>query len=51
MTARKLDAAVGTIRKRVGACLWKMRAKGYAEEVPQAGEYKRWRLARRLTVA
>jgi hypothetical protein len=44
--ARKLDAsAVGVIRKRVGACLWKLRAKGMVAEVPQAGEYKGWRLA------
>lgn len=45
VTARKLDAAVGAIRKRVGACLWKLRRKGIVAEVPQAGGYKGWRLA------
>jgi hypothetical protein len=34
----------GTIRKRVGAALWKLKAKGWAEEVAQIGEYKGWRL-------
>jgi hypothetical protein len=33
------------MRKRVGACLWKLRAKGMVAEVPQAGDYKGWRLA------
>lgn len=43
---RKLDPATMTvIRKRVGAALWKLRAKGMVEEVPQAGDYKGWRLA------
>jgi len=42
---RKLEAAVGTIRKRVGACLWKLRAKGIVAEVPQPGEYKGWRIS------
>jgi hypothetical protein len=34
------------LRKRVTACLCKLRAKGMLEEVPQAAEYKGWRLAR-----
>lgn len=43
--ARKLDAnAVRMIRKRVGACVWKLKAKGWVEEVAQPGEYKGWRL-------
>lgn len=33
------------IRKRVGAALWKLRVKGWVQEVPQEGEYKGWRLA------
>lgn len=33
------------MRKRVGACLWKLRAKGWVQEVPLAGDYKGWRLA------
>lgn len=36
---------VTMMRKRVGAALYKLRAKGWVEEVPQAGEYKGWRLA------
>lgn len=32
------------MRKRVGAALYKLRAKGWVEEVPQAGEYKGWLL-------
>lgn len=36
---------VTLLRKRVGACLWKLRSKGMVEEVPQAGDYKGWRLA------
>ena len=46
VAARKLDGAVGTIRKRVGACLWKLRAKGIVEEVAQIGDYKGWKFAR-----
>lgn len=43
--ARKLDASLTTtFRKRVGAALWKLKAKGWVEEVPQAGDYKGWRL-------
>ena len=45
VAARKLlPTMTPTIRKRVGAALWKLRAKGFVEEVPQAGEYKAWRL-------
>ncbi|MCR5873968.1 hypothetical protein LRS10_08795 [Phenylobacterium sp. J426] len=37
------DAKTVTLfRKRVGAALYKLRAKGWVEEVPQAGEYKGW---------
>jgi hypothetical protein len=36
---------VVTVRKRVGACLWKLRRDGIAVEIPQEGEYKGWRLA------
>lgn len=52
--ARKIIAAralpddgktVTMLRKRVGAALWKLRARGIVEEVPQPGEYKGWRLA------
>jgi hypothetical protein len=32
------------IRKRVGAALWKLKAKGWVQEVPCEGDYKRWRL-------
>jgi hypothetical protein len=39
------DAATVTMmRKRVGAALWKMKEKGWAEEVAQVGDYKGWRL-------
>jgi hypothetical protein len=38
------DGAV-TVRKRVGACLWKLRQAGIAVSVPLEGEYKGWRLA------
>jgi hypothetical protein len=37
---------VTLIRKRVGACLYKLREKGLIREVPQEGEYKGWELAR-----
>lgn len=41
MKARKLDPSTTTMmRKRVGAALWKLRAKGLVVEVPQAGDYK-----------
>ena len=43
VAARKLDASMTVaIRKRIGACLWKLKAKGCVEEVPQAGDYKGW---------
>lgn len=43
MAARKLDVGMTqAIRKRVGACLWKLRAKGLVAEVPLAGDYKGW---------
>ena len=48
IAARDLPSApkdVTVMRKRVGACLWKLRLKGMVTEVPQAGEYKGWRLA------
>ena len=35
------------IRKRVSACLWKLKDKGVIEEVPQVGEYKGWKLVPR----
>jgi len=38
--------AVIVIRKRVGACLAKLRAKGVARDIPIAGEYKGWELVR-----
>lgn len=50
---RGLNADDGTVvlmRKRVGACLTKLKANGTVEEVPQAGEYKGWRLGARGTV-
>lgn len=46
VAARKLDTKDTTVmRKRVGAALWKLRAKGIVAEVPQEGDYKGWRLA------
>ena len=39
--------AVITMRKRVGACLYKLKRKGIVREVPSSGEYKRWELAAR----
>lgn len=47
IAARKLPGdpqTVSMIRKRVGAALWKLRAKGTVQEVAQVGEYKGWRL-------
>lgn len=38
------DRTIITIRKRVGACLAKLREKGVARDVPMAGEYKGWEL-------
>ena len=31
-----------TVRKRVGACMWKLKQAGYVREVPIAGELKGW---------
>lgn len=48
IAARGLQADDGTVvlmRKRVGACLTALKAKGMVQEVPQAGEYKGWQLA------
>jgi len=36
---------VSMIRKRVGAAMWKLKQKGIVAEVPQAGDYKGWRIA------
>lgn len=36
--------AVITIRKRVGACLYKLKRKGLVREIPTEGEYKRWEI-------
>jgi len=38
--------AVIVIRKRVGACLAKLREKGVVRDVPMAGEYKGWEMVR-----
>lgn len=55
--ARKIIAAralpddgktVTMMRKRVGAALWKLRAKGWAEEVAAEGDYKMWCLSQTL---
>lgn len=32
------------VRKRAGACLWKLKAKGMVAELAQVGDYKGWRL-------
>jgi hypothetical protein len=41
ITSRKLDPAMTTaIRKRVGAALWNMKARGWVREIAQVGEYK-----------
>lgn len=48
LKARGLKADDGTVvlmRKRVGAALTALKAKGVVQEVPQPGEYKGWRLA------
>jgi len=34
--------AVSLIRKRVGACLFHLKAKGGARDVPTTGPYKGW---------
>jgi hypothetical protein len=31
-----------TIRKRVGACMWKLKQDGYVQEARIAGELKGW---------
>ena len=31
-----------TIRKRVGACMWKLKQSGYVKEVPIVGDLKGW---------
>lgn len=49
MEGRGLKEGPGTtvtIRKRVGACLTKLREKGVVRDVPMAGEYKGWELVR-----
>ena len=49
MKGRGLDSndarAVSVIRKRVGACLYKLKRKGLVHEVAYTGEYKRWEMA------
>lgn len=51
MEGRGLDTAdarsVMLIRKRVGACLYKMKRNGHVREVAVTGEYKRWEMARK----
>ena len=46
MKARGLDpddpTTLTLIRKRVGACLWKMKQAGHAAEIPIGGELKGW---------
>jgi hypothetical protein len=37
--------AVSLIRKRVGACMFHLKAKGIARDVPTAGPYKGWEVA------
>lgn len=37
--------AVTLIRKRVGACLFKLKEKGLVREVASEGTYKRWEMA------
>ena len=47
MRARGLSPDDGelvvTIRKRVGACLWKLKQSGFVQEVAIGGELKGWR--------
>lgn len=49
MKGRSLDTndvrAVQVIRKRVGACLYKLKTKGVVQEVLSEGEYKLWVMA------
>jgi hypothetical protein len=46
MKARGLDPAdaelLVTIRKRVGACMWKLKRDGHVREIPVEGELKGW---------
>ncbi len=48
--ARGLDVTdartVSLIRKRVGACLWNLKEKGAARDIPMAGNYKGWEAVR-----
>jgi hypothetical protein len=47
IVTRKLaedPATVTMMRKRAGAALWKLKARGVVEDVPQEGDYKGWRL-------
>lgn len=47
ITVRKLPdepRMVTMIRKRVGAALWKLKARGLVSEVAHLGEYKGWQL-------
>ncbi len=50
MQARGLNTddtrAVIVMRKRVGACLYKLKQKGVVRDVAYTGEYKRWEMAR-----
>lgn len=39
------QATLVAIRKRVGACLFKLKAKGDVEAVPLAGQYQGWQLS------
>jgi hypothetical protein len=34
-----------TIRKRVGACMWKLKQAGHVQEVQTVGELKAWVLS------
>jgi hypothetical protein len=36
---------VTMMRKRAGAAMWKLKAKGWVKEVPREGDYKAWRMA------
>jgi hypothetical protein len=46
VAVRKLDPAMAVmIRRRVGAALFKLKARGLVAQVPQSGDYKGWRLA------
>ncbi|MDP1643566.1 MAG: hypothetical protein Q8L59_15425 [Phenylobacterium sp.] len=48
LEVRKISEGAVTVtmfRKRVGACLFKLKVAGLVVEVPQTGEYKGWQLA------